>query len=260
MARSAKSLTPAAKKSAGTDIALIDDQLANEVALLTSQLGSPSGNKLKIAPTGMISTPDGLDLGTEIQVAVVDFINRNFFYSSAYNPKEITPPDCYAMGKDIATMKPEGDSPMLQNKDGCATCPMNAWSSGQGNAKACQNRYWVAVLLIDPDNPEAHNDPSAPIYTLDLSPSNRKSFEGAVRNTTKLLGHWAKAIYTVSAENAGTYAKVSWLDPVSNPDYAMHVARRPEVEDMLTRRPDFSAAAAASTKSRAPARRPNAKR
>lgn len=255
MARSAKS-TAVTKKSTGTAVALIDDQLTAEANALAKQIGAPSGNKLKVDVTGKFVTPDGLDLGSEIQVVVVDFISRNFFYSTAYSPGEITPPDCYSMGKDVQAMKPEDDSPMKQH-DACATCPMNAFGSGQGNAKACQNRYWVSVLLVDPDNPEAHNDPAAPIYLLDLSPSNRKSFEGAIRSTTKMLGHWAKAMYTVIAENAGTFARVSWVDPVPNPDYAAHVARRPEVEDVLLRRPDFSAAAAAPSRSRAPARRAN---
>lgn len=247
--------------SGSTDIALIDSQLSQDAAALRSQIGAPSGNKIKIEPKGAFVLPEGTELGDEIQVVVVDFMNRNMYYSVPYTPNEVVPPDCYAFGRTIADLAPESDSPDRQS-DNCAKCPMNAFGSARiGNGKACANRYWVAVLVIDPDNPDAHNEPDAPIYLLDLSPTNRRSFEGAIAHATRMLGHWVKASYTVTATNVGTYASVSWKDPVANPHYALHVARRAESEDMLTRRPDFTAAPAApSNKSRAPARRPATKR
>lgn len=242
-------------RSTGTNIALIDQELANDVANLKNQISQPSGNKIKVDPTGKFLLPDGLDLGNEIQVAIVDFTNRNFFYSAPYTPNQVVPPDCYAMGKEISGMTPEKDSPAIQS-DACSTCELNRFGSGNnGKGKACQNRKYVAVLLVDPDNPDAHNDPSAPIYLLDLSPSNLRSFDAVIRHTTSLMGHWCKAIYTVTAENAGTYAAVSWTSPVPNPDYAAHFARRAEVQDQLLRRPDFSAASTAKPASRQPARR-----
>lgn len=259
MARASKAV---ATRKTNTEIALIDDQLSSEAALLKQQISAPSGNKIRIEPKGAFVLPEGLELGPEIQVAVVDFMNRNLFYSRPYNPNEIVPPDCYAIGRVINDLKPEDDAPDRQN-DKCVSCPMNQFgSASNGKGKACQNRYWVAVLLIDPDNPDAHNDPAAPVYLLDLSPTNRRSFEGAIGHATKMLGHWAKATYTVTAENAGTYAAVSWTDPVPNPAYAQQLARRADAEDMLTRRPDFAAAAAAAAqpKSRAPARRSANKR
>lgn len=256
MARASKSLTP---KTTGTSLANIDAELANDVALLKNQINQPSGNKIKIEREGSFTNPEGLDLGDQIQVVVVDFYNRNFFYSGPYNPNNIVPPDCYSMGKDKNKMAPEADSPDAQNTD-CASCPLNAFKSGaNGTSKACQNRYWLAVLLVDPDNPDAHNAPDAPIYTLDLSPSNLKSFEGAVQHVARALnGPPVKAILTVTATNVGTYAKVTFSDPMPNPDYALHYGRRAETVDVLTRRPDFTAAAAApQTRGRAapPARR-----
>ena len=254
MARASKAVV-AAQKS--TSLATIDQELANEIVHLRDQIGSPSGNKIKIEATGDFVLPDGMNLGNEIQIVLVDFVSRNTFYNGPYNPQAISPPDCYAMGKERAAMAPEADSPTPQSEK-CGTCPLNAFGSGNnGKSKACQNRYWLSVLLVDPDNPDAHNDPSAPLYLLDLSPSNLRSFEGAVAHTSRMLGHWAKAIYTVQGKNVGTYATVTFVDPVPNPDYAQHVARRPEAQDALFRRPDFAAAAAAAPPRRAapPARR-----
>lgn len=239
-----------------TSIALLDQELANEVAALKGQIGQASGNKIKIEASGDFILPDGMNLGNEIQVIVVDFTSRNTFYATPYNPQSPAPPDCYAMGKVINDMVPEGDSPAVQNPD-CRTCPLNAFGSGtNGKGKACQNRRLLAVLFVDPDNPDAHNAPDAPIYTLDLSPSNIKFFDGAVSHVARALGPPVKAIFTVTAKNVGTYAMVSFIDPLPNPDYAAHFARRAECQDMLYRRPDFTAAEAAKPARRAaPARR-----
>lgn len=241
-------------------IALVDQELSNEVANIKDQISAPSGNKIKVEPRGAFVLPGGSDLGDEIQVVVVDFINRNFFYSQKFVQGQMSAPDCYALGKEIAKLAPEGDSPSAQNGD-CRTCPLNVFGSGDnGKGKACQNRYWLSVLLVDPDNPEAHNDPDAPLYLLDLSPTNRKSFESVVAGIARSLnGPPIKAILTVTVRNAGTYATVSFSDPLPNPNYARHAARRPESMDALTRKPDFAAieAKASAPRGRAatPARR-----
>ena len=257
MARTSKALAKANSGSTGTSLATIDAELNTEVANLKNQIGAPSGNKIKIEATGDIVLPDGQSLGDEIKVAVVNFAARNLFYSQAYNPTNITPPDCYAMGSERHDfLQPEDDSPDKQSEK-CSTCPLNAFGSGNGGTgKACQNRYYVAVVVIDPDDPDAAGELDAPIYMMDLSPSNLKSFEGAIRAATGALGHWAKAQYTVNAKNVGTYAKVTWLDPEPNPYYAAHYARRSEAEAMLFRKPDFTPRENAPKRgARAPARR-----
>ena len=245
--------TALAKATASTALANIDQELALQVANIKDTISQASGNKLKLEATGDFVLPDGSNLGNEIQVIVIDYASRNNFYTTPYNPQNPAPPDCYAMGRVLRDMKPEDDSPAPQSDD-CASCPMNAFGSGNnGKSKACQNRRLLAVLVIDPDNPEAHNEPDAPIYILDLSPSNIKSFDGAVSMCARSLnGPPVKAILTIVGRNAGTYATTSFIDPLPNPDYAAHYARKPEVEDLLFRRPDFTAAAAKAPTRRAP--------
>lgn len=239
MARTSKAVTV---KTSNTSVALIDDALTNEVENLKQQIGQPTGARIKVEPSGNFVLPDGLNLGDEIQVAIINFVARNTYYSSPYNPNNMAPPDCYAIGTvrhDL--LVPEDDSPNKQS-DACATCELNKFGSGSnGVGKACSNRYLVAVLVVDPDNPGAHNAPDAPVYLLDLPPTAIKSFEGAIRHTAGMMGHWAKALYTVTAKPAGTYAKISFGSPEPNRDYAVHFARRDEVHDMLHRKPDFSA-------------------
>ena len=175
---------------------------------------------------------------------VLDFVSRNNFYDQKYNRDNPAPPACYAIGKSLKDMAPENDSPDPQNSD-CASCPLNQFGSGDnGKSKACQNRRLAAVMVIDPENPEASAEPDAPIYTLDLSPSNIKSFDGAINMSSKSMGHYIKVLLTVTGKNVGTYATATFSDPVPNEFYAAHYARRAEVEPLLTRKPDFAAYAA----------------
>lgn len=255
MARTSKAVARTAAPSA--NIARIDDELANEVVALKTQIGAPSGNKIKVEPRGAFVLPSGQDLGPEIQVVVLDFVSRNFYYASNYNPNAIAPPDCYAMGKDISKMAPEADSPSAQSTS-CATCPLNQFGSGPNGAKACKNQRWAAVLVIDPDLPDAHNDPGAPVYVLPISPTSIKAFDGATGAIARTLnGPPIKAILTVEAVPSGTYSKLVFRDPIPNPNYAEHVARRAECQDILFSRPNFTAAPAPARRGApaAPARR-----
>ena len=260
-AKPSTAIAKSAPKTSNQSLATIDQELANEVLDLKSQIGQASGNKIKVESSGDIILPDGGNLGNEIQLVVVDFVSRNNWYSGPYIPGQVSPPDCYAIGKVISTMSPEADSPAIQS-DKCSTCELNQFGSGaNGKSKACKNSRLAAVLVIDPENPDAHNAPDAPLYTIDLPPTAIQSFDGAVAAVARsLAGPPVKAILTMIANNAGTYALIKFVDPVPNPDYALHYARRAETVDMLNRKSDFSAPASKPQRGRAPARRAPAAR
>ena len=254
-AKPSKDLAP---RTGNTSLANIDSQLNSEIDSIKSQIGGASGNKIRVEPTGDFILPDGMNLGNEIKIVVVDFASKNTLYLTPFNKDNPTPPDCYAIGKNIAAMAPEDDSPDKQS-DNCAGCPMNAFGSGQnGRSKACKNARVLAVLLVDDNDPEAHNAPDAPLYTIEVSPTSIKSFDGCVSNIARSLnGPPIKAVITVVGKNAGTYATLSFIEPEANPDYATHFERRQETDDVLYRKPDF---AAYEAKAKAPARRAPARR
>lgn len=260
MARTSKAVAKA--KGGSTAIATIDQELQNEVADLKQQVGQASGNKIKVDPSGAFILPSGEDLGDEINVVVVDFVTRNTFYSGPYVQGNVSPPDCYAIGKNLGAMEPEDDSPDKQHDGPCATCSLNQYGSGlNGKSKACKNSRVLAVVLVDPEDPKAAAALDAPLYTLELPPTAIKSFDGAVTAVARSIsGPPVKAVLTVRARNVGTYALISFHDPLPNPDYAVHYARRGEVQDMLFRKPDFAAYEAKAPvrgrgAQRAPARR-----
>jgi hypothetical protein len=237
-----------------TDLALLDSELANEIADIKSMVGQTSGNKIKLEASGDYVLPSGENLGNEIQVVVLDFVSKNQWYPNPFNPNVIVPPDCYAIGKVLSQMAPEGDSPNMQGgADGdCATCPLNQFGSGNGGqSKACKNSRLAAVLVIDPNDPEASTAPDAPIYTIEFSPTSLKAFDGMVTGTARTLnGPPIKAIWTLSARNAGTYALQTFSDPLPNDMLGAHIHRRSETVDMLNRKPDFSQKPAAAGNNR----------
>lgn len=261
MARNTKAvLATASTHGSSKALSTLDQELSESAVALKGAIGAPAGKAIKVKPTGNFITPDGMDLGNEFQCVVVDFVSKNYFYSGPYIEGNPSPPDCYAAGRVIADMKPDPESPNVQ-AEACKICSLNQFGSGNnGKSKACKNTRSLAVLLIDPNNPDADAEPDAPVYVLDLSPTAIGPFDGFVAQATRVLGHPIKAIVTVHAENVGTYAKVSFHDPVPNPHYAQHATRRAEAAELLARKPDFTArpAAAPARNVRQPARRAGA--
>lgn len=252
---STKSASKSVSTPAGsTALSTLDSQLAQEVATIRDAIGGPAGNAIKIKPTGDFVLPDGAIIGNQIQVVVLDFVSKNFLYTERYDPNNPSPPACFAVGKNIAAMVPVKEAPDPQSEN-CASCPMNAFGSGEnGKSKACKNTRELAVLLVEDDG--SHNAPDAPIYTLSLSPTNMRSFDSFVSNCVRTLGGPPiKAIVTLSGENVGTYASITCSDMVPNPNYAEHFMRRSEADVLLTRLPDFTPRQAPARNNKPAARR-----
>lgn len=249
------------EETPGTALANLEAELANEVALLRNAISQPTGTRLKVEPNGDFVLPDGTNLGPEINVVVVDFATHHDYYDQMYNPNNPAPPVCYARGRDIKAMVPGDDSPEKQ-ADACAKCPWDKFGTGiNGTSKACKNSRVVALRIEDPENPEALGDAAGDVYFFAVSPASITNFDKAMGGVARTLGHPVKAKFTMVAKNAGTYAKVNWIDPVPNPYYAVHYAQKADVQDQLFRTPDFAAyAERAAAKPANPPRRPGARR
>lgn len=105
---------------------------------------------------------------TSLDVVIVGANPRlsKTWYSKQWTPDaEPSAPDCYSLDG----VRPHPDSADMQN-DLCATCPHNAWGSKitpQGvKTKACADQKRLAVV--------AANDPSGPVYLLQVTPAALK--------------------------------------------------------------------------------------
>jgi len=81
--------------------------------------------------------------------------NSRIFYAKAYNPKEITPPDCWS--DDGVTPHSKAENRQAAT---CANCPQNIAGSGSNGTRACRYQKRLAVVLA--------NDPGNGLFQLTL--------------------------------------------------------------------------------------------
>lgn len=245
----AKSTAVAVKKSSGAVIS-IQEQLRAQAAAMAGRIAPPTGNKIKIGQNKQFTLPDGSVTDT-LDLVIVDFTSKNTFYEGAFDPNNITPPACFAIGPEPKNLVPSANAPAKQCDD-CASCPLNQFGSA-GKGKACKNSRVLAVLP-----PEA--DADTPIWTLEVSPTGIKGFDGFVGNVNRAFGMPPiSVVVTVSFNPAETFASLVFSDPRPNENLEVHFGRQAEAQELLAVEPDVSSYGQAPAKpaGRAtPARRP----
>lgn len=240
---------------AKTDLAKIDAELAEKAKALKQQLGAPETKKITIDQQGNFIAPGGANLGNELNICVVDFCSKNTFYDRPFVPGNPAAPACIAIGRELADMYPEEESPVKQN-DICASCPQNQWgSSGVGNGKACKNTRELAITLIDElEDPDAEPE----LMLLSLAPTSIKGFDSAAMQAARLYnGPPIKAIFTITTSQPANanYWVVNWSQPEANKYLPRVYPHMEAAEDLISRLPDMSNYEPPSAKqTRAPAR------
>lgn len=222
--------TSVAVKKAGA-IVSIKDVIAAQVAALGDRIAPPGGSGIKLA-AGSMTLPDGTKTPGPLDLVIVDFVAVNKFYEGPYDQNNIQPPVCFAIGSNPLKLVPSPNSPLPQAKT-CAECPMNQWGS-QGKGKACKNERALAVLP-----PEG--DAETPLWKLSVSPTGIKGFDGFVAGVARTFQTIpAGVIATVGLDPNETYPKLTFGNPVPNPNLAEHFARQEEAKAMLAVEPDVS--------------------
>lgn len=219
------------------DLATIEAQLEAEAAKVSAQVGQPDARKIALDRSGNFIAPGGVNLGTEIEVVVVDFCSANDYYTAAYDANNPKPPVCFARGREIADMYPEEASPEPQSEN-CAVCPHNQFGS-RGNGKACKNTRSLVVALVNEIDDEDPDE--TPLYLLSVPPTGLKSFDAAALQAVRILnGPPIKAVYTVRAVSGGTYTTMQFSTPAPNPYLAAVFPLRDKAEELLSRLPDLT--------------------
>ena len=238
------------------NVQAINDDLAERAKALSTQLGSSGGGpRIQLDnKAGVFVTGDGEQLGTEIRAIVIDFAVAHRYYEGVYNPNNLQPPVCAALGRDVGTMAPFEDAPKVQN-DVCVSCPQNQFgSSVNGTGKACKNTRDVAMLLVNEDGSVDDK-----LYTFSIPPTGLGSFDGVAKFIARTYQSMPiRCIITMTVVDRGTYSTVACSDPEPNPDYAEHVALLAQAEELVMRKPDFTPRETAkpAAKGKAPAKRP----
>lgn len=217
-------------KGAGALVS-IKEQMARELAGLGERTAPAGGDKIQLKGK-KFKLPDGSESDI-LNVVIVDFMAVNNFYEGTYDPNNISPPACFAIGQNVAQMVPSDNSPVKQS-DACASCPMNQFGSA-GNGKACKNQRRLAVLPPDADA-------DTPLWVLDVSPTGLKSFDGYVRSAASKFGMLPVGLITeITFDDGVDYASLRFGNPQPNENMEVHWSRRDEALTRLTQEPDVSA-------------------
>lgn len=219
-------------------LSIIEKQLEQEANALSNQIGSSESRRITIDnQLGEFVTPEGLALGSEIKIVVIDFLSANRYYVGAYDPNNPAPPVCFAFGKNLGEMVPSASSPDRQH-DNCKLCPWNQFGS-RGQGKACKNTRELAVMLVgEPEDFDVENDP---LYTISVPPTSLKSFDQiATFCKATFNGPPIKAVITAKVNKNATYSNIMFTGAEAFPLYAEAMNRREEAYELISREPDVS--------------------
>jgi hypothetical protein len=223
-----------AVKNTEANLVAIREQMARDVAALEGKTAPPSGIAIRITQDKQFILPNGVKTPGPLSLVIVDFNSQNKYYTDAYDPKNILPPVCFAIGDSPTTLVPSVNSPERQ-ADACATCPMNQFGSApKGEGKACKNTRVLAVLPGDADA-------DTPLWTLSVSPTSNKVFDGYVKDIARQFQVAPYGVITtVSFDPNVTYASLVFGDPHPNTNLEVAFSRRAEAAKLLQTEPDVS--------------------
>lgn len=219
------------KAPAGGNIMNITEALKAQVASMGGRIAPGGGNQIRLSKSGF-ELPDGSKTPGPLELVIVDFTTSHRFYDTKYDPKNPTPPGCFAIGLNPKDMTPSPNSPNLQS-DSCQTCPHNVFGPN-GERKACNNNRLLAVLPPDADE-------DTPIWLLSVSPGALKGFDGYVAGVVRTFTLPPISVVTTVGLLADVdYPSLTFSNPVQNPNLAAHFARQAEARELLQAEPDVS--------------------
>lgn len=222
----------AVKKTTGANLVSIKEEMARQVAELANKTAPASGPVIRVTQDKMFELPDGTKSAGPLQLVIVDFSTKHAFYEGKFDPKNIVPPACFALGSNPLKMVPSKNAPLAQSTD-CQACPNNQFGS-DGEGKACKNCRVLAVLPPDADE-------DTPMWILSTSPTANKGFDGFVTSVARVFQTPPVGVVaTVGFDPSVTYAKLVFSDPVANENLGVHFARQEEAREMLAVEPDVS--------------------
>lgn len=210
-----------------------DKQLQQMVANIHNTISSPDRAFLKTRGK-TFTFPDG-HTEDEFDAVIVGYVSTNTYYKERYNPDNIVPPTCFAIGDNPAQLVPSPNAPEIQ-ANSCAECPLNQWGS-DGKGKACKNGRLLAILPPD----AAHN--TDPVF-LRVPPTSLKNFDGYVSKIAAMLKQPPIGVVTrISVDKSSDYLKLNFEPQGQNKNVGVALERVPEIQELLHQEPDLSQAA-----------------
>jgi hypothetical protein len=135
--------------SSSTAVTNWEEEMAAQAKVAAAQEAHVGGGNFFSTRAGVLSVDSQSIPNNEMAVLIVDGILENVYYEGKFDPDDITPPSCFAFGRDDADMAPH--ETVVKNgtaqHDTCKGCDKNEFgSSDTGKGKACSNRRRLALL------------------------------------------------------------------------------------------------------------------
>lgn len=135
--------------SQSTEITNWDEELAKQAVIAAGIVANTGVGNFFSIKGGILSLNDVVMPNNRMAVVITDFILENVFYEGDYDPEQVTPPTCFAFGRDDGVMGPHEEVVKRgqDQNEKCQGCPMNAFGTAdRGKGKACQNRARIGVI------------------------------------------------------------------------------------------------------------------
>jgi len=180
----------AADKDLATTETLVDWEKELQI-LAKEQSASVTSSSPILSTKNKLFSLGGSNLGTEIDVVIVDSKKEHAYYDRPYDPDNPTCPTCFAIEDENGEMYPHPTSPELQ-AEACNECPHNEFESAAvGKGKACKNSRRLALLAYGAEGLDAGE-----LAILKLPPTSLKNFGKYVKTITSALKRPTFAVVT----------------------------------------------------------------
>lgn len=210
------------------------EELNAEALAIKERLNAPTGDYITATRNKTFKMPGADNEAPSLRCIVIDWVSMNQWYPGRYDPNNIKPPACVALGPKPLEMKPFDGSPDKQHAD-CGTCPKNQWAK-DGSGKECKNQFLLALLPVD-------DQEKGPIMLLKVSPTGLKWFEKYVRTVTSSgipVPHPVSVITIISFDEKADYPSLRFATDGPNLDVGVGAARRKEAHERLMVAPSFA--------------------
>jgi len=232
----------------------INAMLQKQKQAVMDKIGRPTSNMVQIKQNKTMVLPSGEISSEPQEFVILDFVSMNALYDGVYDPGNVQPPICFAIGENPEQLIASDKSPEKQS-DTCAACPQNRYETAvRGKGKACKNMRVLAVMAADATDEDS-------IWLLRVSPTGLKSYDGYVRTLSQRNDLAPIQVVTkIGFDPNEEYPSLRFAPEavLDNDRLAFFFSRLEEAADLIRTEPEYTAyepPAKAPSKKPAPRRR-----
>jgi len=193
-----------AKAKESNALTSVQQRIQSRLAKINETTAAPSGQNISVKGS-MFKLPNGQTSPGPLNCIILDYCNKNMFYTKPYQEGDFEEPECYAVGREIKTMAPTIEDPVSAT---CDTCPNNKFGS-KGRGKACSNNVLLAIL------PEDFTEDSD-VFTIKASATAIKSWTNYVRELSSVNVDPIQVVTSLSFETGLAYPSLRFKQIGSN--------------------------------------------